>query len=220
MLFILVYFWGGVRFFGFGVGGVCLFVVPIWLVFLGLIIRTSLVMFLNIPNLHFSSPFLWFHRPSHFALKVCCIKHKLYFSPQCLLALCLCYYTLSFFNLISLFLPQSWDRESSIFHDHHEAKTRTTKKILEDETSVDSASTQTLENLIHARRCGNKDKCITQISSYSITIINIFERDLELKINPSQITSLHCLHCFLRTVFFPQTKITYSVFPIWNHSLI
>lgn len=79
---------------------------------------------------------------------------------------------------------------SSIFHDHHGGKTRA-KKNLEDEASLDNAGTGTLENLSHARRCGNTDEFLNQISSYSITVINISGLDTELKIKP--LKSLHCI---------------------------
>lgn len=85
-------------------------------------------------------------------------------------------------------ISSSSHRASTIFHDHHEGVTRT-KKHLEGGANVDHAGTGTYENLISARRCGNKRESFRKILPHSITIINIPEVELGLKIKTLEVTS-------------------------------
>lgn len=136
-------------------------------------------------------------------------------SPFCLysvLALTLCYYVTSFSTvLISCFLLQSWDTASNICHYHNKGKQRL-KENFEDESSLDSIGTATLENLTCARCCGKKDESLIWLSYYTINIINISELDLHVKKKKTkknyEIIAVHSLYFVLRAI----SKLLCSIF--------
>lgn len=128
---------------------------PFGFVFLRIIIKISFLMSLNIPN------FSIFEALSHEATDFPFYCESFLNSTFALLLL-LTLWILSLFPYHSSlhcsdFISQ---RASSIFYGHREGIKRT-KEDLESGANVDHAETGTYENLVKARRCGNKGERVS-----------------------------------------------------------